>query len=217
MRYLVLICLVTQSFGQWTSFFQEKRSSQLYQLGGMTVAHQHTLRIPKDRRIILGTTMNKGLTNTGIIPIVHGDIKLSWNLSLRGKMGNYSAKEGAVQLFGWGMSIKPGKEKNMSKWTLLFDAGQLYSHSQIKIMSIQFMGRRTVKLKGATFQIGLGINMAEGTPLSLVENELLSKIKIQTNFLNMGTSFKLFGLHVSPQIWTNANYNQISISIMDTF
>ena len=223
MRRILIFCLVTQTVGQWTSFSLsgltpgDKKSAQLYRYGGMTVAHHYTIGIPKDRRITIGATINKEFSNSGVIPIIHGEIKVSWNLALRGRMASYGANEGAVQLYGWGISLTPGKEDAPLKWTVLFDAGRLNAHNQLKLMSFQFMGRRSIDWKGIPIQIGLGMNMAKADPFGMLGNASPSRIKVQTNFLNVGTSFKLFGLNIIPQLWIGANYNLISMSIVDNF
>lgn len=223
MRRIIIFCLVTQTIGQWTSFSLsgltpgDKKSEQLYRYGGMSVAHHYTIGIPKDRRIAIGATMNKEFSNSGAIPIIHGEIKVSWNLALRGRMASYGTNEGAVQLYGWGISLTPGKEDAPLKWTVLFDAGRLNAHNQLKLMSLQFMGRRSIDWRGIPIQIGLGMNMAKADPFGMPGNASPSRIKVQTNFLNVGTSFKLFGLNIIPQLWIGANYNLISISIVDNF
>ncbi len=204
MRRIVILCLVTQTFGQWSSFslsglkLGDKKSEQLYRYGGLTTAHQSTMGIPKERRI-------------------HGEIKVSWNLSLRGRVASYGASEGVVQLYGWGMSLTPGKEDEPSKWIVLLDAGRLNAHDQLYLTGLQFMGKRFVEWKGIPIQIGLGLNKVDVNPFGIAGEDSPSKVKLQTNFLNVGTSFNLFGLKAIPELCIGANYNLISISIMDTF
>ena len=221
MRRIIIFCLVTQTVGQWTSFSLsgltpgDKKSEKLYRYGGMTVAHHYTIGIPKDRRIAIGTTMNKNFSNSGVIPIIHGEIKVSWNLALRGRMASYGANEGVVQLYGWGISLTPGKEDAPLKWTVLFDTGRLNAYNQLKLMSLQFMGRRSIDWRGIPIQIGLGVNMTKADPFGMTGNASPSRRKVQTNFLNVGTSLQVFGLNIIPQLWIGANYNQISMSIVD--
>jgi len=223
MRRIVILCLVAQTFGQWSSFslsglnLGDIKSEQLYRYGGLTTAHQPTMEIPNERRIALGATMNKGFSNSGMIPIIHGEIKVSWNLSLRGRVASYGASEGVVQLYGWGMSLTPGKEDEPSKWTVLLDAGRLNAHDELYLTGLQFMGKRFVEWKGIPIQIGLGLNKVDVNPFGIAGEDSPSKVKLQTNFLNVGTSFNLFGLKAIPQLCIGANYNLISISIMDTF
>ncbi len=223
MRRIIILCLVTQAFGQWTSFSlsglisHDNKSEQLYRYGGLTTTHQSALDIPKDRRIAIGATINKGFSNAGMVPIIHGDIKVSWNLTLRGRMASYGGNEGAVQLYGWGMSLTPGKENEPSKWKVLLDAGRLNAHNQLYLTGLQIMGKRSVEWRGFPIQIGLGMNKVDVNPFGMVEEGSPSKVKLQTNFVNVGTSFNLFGLKAIPQLWIGANYNLISISVVNTF
>lgn len=223
MRRIVILCLVTQTFGQWSSFSLsgltsgDKKSEQLYRYGGLTTTHQSTMGIPKESRIALGATMNKGFSNSGMIPIIHGEIKVSWNLAIRGRMASYGASEGAVQLYGWGLSLTPGKEDEPSKWTVLIDAGRLNAHNQLYLTGLQLMGKRSVEWKGLPIHIGLGLNKVDVNPFGITGEESPSKVKLQTNFMNVGTSFNVFGLKAIPQLWIGANYNLISFSIVDTF
>ena len=104
MRCIIFLFIVSLIFGQWSSFQLSslkdvnKESRTLFRYGGLMATNQPLLEINGKKRIALGGSLNKGLSNSGIIPLVHGQIKVSWNLTFRGRMASYSAKEGAVQL-----------------------------------------------------------------------------------------------------------------------
>ena len=223
MQRLVFLFLFSYSFAQWSSFSVSgmrsgnNKTQKLYQYGGMIATHQTSVEIPKDRRIAFGASFNKGLSNKGFTPLIHSKIKVSWNLSLRGRLIGYSAEEGTVQLYGWGLSLIPGKEDDRSNWVISFDSGRLNSHNQIKLTSYQFMGKRSLKWEKMTFQIGLGMNFTHVDQLGIMISEKPTRSKLQSNFVNIGTTLMISGLKVIPQLRINSDYNLISISIVDTF
>jgi len=223
MRCIIFLFIVSLTFGQWSSFQLSslkdinKESRTLFRYGGLMATNQPLLEINGKKRIALGGSLNKGLSNSGIIPLIHGQIKVSWNLTFRGRMASYSSKEGAVQLYGWGFSLRPGKQEALSKWIILFDAGNLTSYNQFKLTAIQAMGVRSLVWKKIPTHIGFGINIINPNQYALTDNEIIVKSKIQSNFIYVGTTFNLFGFKTIPQLWAGSDYNLISISIVDTF
>ena len=116
MRSATFIFFLSISFGQWTTFKLDelsdltKDSPALFRSAGFATTHNYPMDITDDNRIAIGASVLKGLSTNGFLPAIQGQMKVSWNLSIRGRMAAYSAKEGAVQMYGWGLSLRPGKE-----------------------------------------------------------------------------------------------------------
>ena len=98
MKYFFFIILLSSSYGQWSSFNLSelrninKESDLLYRYSGFVSTNQPSASINGLKRISLGLSLNKGLSNSGLLPMLSGQLKVSWNLALRGRMVNYSAK-----------------------------------------------------------------------------------------------------------------------------
>jgi hypothetical protein len=149
--------------------------------------------------------------------MLSGELKVSWNLVLRGRMVNYSTKEGTIQLYGWGIKFNPGKKNIPSKWKLLYDAGTFTSFNQFKSSTIQLLALRSFKLNSYPLEIGIGANIVSSTQNIISDLELPIRSKLQSNFINIGTTLNLFSFKIVPQIWLGMDYNLFSISFTETF
>ena len=223
MKYIIFIFSLSLSYSQWSSFKlsdldnANKATKSLYRYAGFVSTNQPSTSINGLKRISLGLSLNKGFSNSGLIPMLNGQVKVSWNLALRGRMANYSTKAGTIQLYGWGVKFTPGNKNMPSQWKLLFDSGTFTSFRQFKSNTIQFLAMRSFAWNVLPFDIGLGSNMINATQNVLSEAEIPIKSKLQSNFINIGTTFNLFSFKVEPQIWFGMDYNLFSISFVETF
>ena len=78
--------------------------------------------------------------------MISGKMTVSWNLSLRGRMAAYSAEEGTIQAYGWGLSLNPSKDKEISKWIINLDSGKLNSNDALIVSAIQASATRQYNL-----------------------------------------------------------------------
>jgi len=223
MRSVSLIFFISISLSQWTTFKLaelsdfSKDSPALYRKAGFASTHSYPLKITGENRISLGGSMLKGFSSNGLLPILQGKVKVSWNLYLRGRMAAYTAKEGAVQMYGWGLSLRPGKEDKPSKWVINFDSGRLNSHDELKVSAIQASAIREIGWNKFPIHLGFGMNILKANQYSFLGNDYPGKTEIQTNFINFGTAVSLSGLEVIPQIWLGSEYAMVSVNIVGKF
>ena len=59
--------------------------------------------------------------------------------------------------------------------------------------------------------------MINATQNVLSETQIPIKSKLQSNFINIGTTINLFSFIIKPQIWLGLDYNLFSISFVETF
>ena len=223
MKYFIFIILFSSSYGQWASFNLselkniDKEPDLLYRYSGFISANQPSASIKGLKRISLGLSLNKGLPNSGLLPMLSGQIKVSWNLALRGRMVNYSTKNGTIQLYGWGIKFNPGKKNTPSKWKLLYDSGTFTSFDQFKSNTIQLLAMKSFTLNKYPLDIGLGANIVNTTQNVISDLQLPVKSNLQSNFINIGTTLNLFSFKIKPQVWLGMDYNLFSISFTETF
>lgn len=223
MKYITFLFFISFTYSQWSSFklsnleSDNKQNLLLYRYGGIVSTIQPYQEIKGLNRVSLGFSINKGLLNSGMIPIIQGQIKASWNLSFRVRMANYSEKESSTQLYGWGLSLQFGKKNQPSKWKILFDSGTFNSFDQFKLNSIQSIVIRSFNLRNVPMYIGIGTNITGRILQGKNEVKNSSKIKLQSNLINIGGSFHFFRFRAIPQLWFGMDYNLISISFVSSF
>ncbi len=222
-KKLSFIFILSVSLGQWTSFqmdeftYSSKKSNMMFRTAGFTSTHNFPIDISKDDRIALGLSMLKGISENGFLPMINGKINVSWNLSLRGRMAAYSAEEGTTQVFGWGLSLKPSKDEESSKWVVNLDSGKLNSNNTIIVSAIQASINRQFDLHIFPIHAGFGLNILNANSKLLSSKEYQGKKEIQTNYINIGTKIPIYGLSFIPQVWFGSEYTMISFNISSTF
>jgi len=223
MRFISFIFFISISVGQWTSFKLDdlsdysKDSPYLYRTTGLTATHHFTMAINGENRITYGGSLLKGISANGIMPTLHSQIKVSWNLTLRGRMAAYSGKEGAVQMFGWGVTLKPGKKEEPSKWIINYDSGHLNSYDEVKVSSLQVMAVRELVWNKNPIFLGIGLNILKAVPYESAGVNFQGKTEIQTNLISIGTAISFSGFKAIPQILVGPGFSMISLSLAGTF
>ena len=223
MKSIIFILLFSFSYSQWSSFklsdldIDTKETKLLFRYAGLASTNQPLTSINGLKRVSVGLSLNKGFSNSGLMPLIHGQLKVSWNLTLRGRISNYTTNAGTVQLYGWGMKYVPGNRNMPSKWKLLFDSGNFNSFGQFKANTMQFLTIRSFKWKEFPINIGFGANIINISQNHLSKTIIPNKLKIQSNFINIGTTLNLLGSKIKPQIWLGMDYNLFSIGFVETF
>ncbi len=120
-------------------------------------------------------------------------------------------------MYGWGLSLRPGKEDEPSNWVVHFDSGRLNSHDELKISAVQASATREFVWNKFPLHFGFGMNILEANQYSLSENGYTGKTEIQTNFIQIGTTTSLSGLKVIPQIRFGPQLTMLSLNIAGTF
>ena len=54
-----------------------------------------------------------------LAPVIAGSIKISWNLSIAGRMSAFSNQKNAINIFVLGLAYKAVKEDNFSRWNFV--------------------------------------------------------------------------------------------------
>ena len=214
-RYTILFLTGSILFSQWNSFQisdENKNSESIFRYAGFATVNDSPIDIINERRVSIAGSISTGNSTEGLIPVLHGKMKISWNLSIKGRMASFSSDDGSIQMYGWGLTLKPGSIEDPSKWRILFDSGSLNSHNQLKISSMSTKAVRSVEFKNFPIYYGFGTNILNGISLKTLNN-----YELHSNFLLFGLSKIFFGIIVSPQILVGGENNYLSISLLNHF
>ena len=211
-RYTILLFSGSLIFSQWSSFSLNNNIQSTFKYGGLLATHDSPFDIRNDRRIGIMASLNKEISNDGFSPSIESKIKISWNLSIKGRMANFSSDKRAIQMYGWGLTLKPGSMEEASQWSILFYSGRINSNAQFRLSAMSVSVIRFYKWNNFQLHSGFGTNMIDVFTYNSSDN-----YDFQTNFINLGLSTKLFGLTLSPQVLVGSKINFISISIGDFF
>jgi len=211
-NFTILLFSCSLLFSQWSSFELNNNINSTLKYGGLFATHNSPFEIKNDRRIAIISSLNKEVSNDGLSPSISTKIKISWNLSMRGKIANFSSDKRAIQMYGWGLALKPGSIKEPSKWRILFDSGRINSNGHFQLSALNFSVIKFFSWKNHKLHSGFGTNIVNVIPYKSSDN-----YDFQTNYISFGLSAKLFGLMLSPQILFGSKINFISISIGDFF
>jgi len=145
--------------------------------------------------------------------VLVGSIKISWNLDLIGRMSSaYSDKNNALNIYGWGISYKPGKEEKISPWSYGINSGvsRLYNINRSSSFSLSIM--RSVLLNNYSFSLGVSSVNVKGVNYSVGQN-------FQYNFSNFifGTTINFRGIKVIPNYTYSSDNSMISVGLQKEF
>ena len=107
-RYTIFLFSGSLLFSQWSSFSLNNNIESTFKYGGLLATHDSPFDIRNDRRIGIMASLNKEISNDGFSPSIESKIKISWNLSIKGRMANFSSDKRAIQMYGWGLTLQPG-------------------------------------------------------------------------------------------------------------
>ena len=85
-RYSILFIPGSILFTQWSSFELSnvnKKSESIFRYAGIISANDSPIDIKSDRRVSIMGTIKKDQSLNGLVPILQGKIKISWNLSIK--------------------------------------------------------------------------------------------------------------------------------------
>ena len=134
-RYIILFLTGSILFSQWTSFQisdENKNSESIFRYAGFAAVNDSPIDIINERRVLIAGSISTGNLTDGLIPVLHGKMKISWNLSIKGKIANFSSDNRAIQMYGWGLTLKPGSIEEPSQWRILFVSGRINSNKQLR-------------------------------------------------------------------------------------
>ena len=172
-------------------------------------------RLDNNKNIVLTSFFVSGNQNSSFqrAQVLVGSIKISWNLDLIGRMSSaYSDKNNALNIYGWGISYKPGKEEKISPWSYGINSGvsRLYNINRSSSFSLSIM--RSVLLNNYSFSLGVSSINVKGVNYSIGQN-------FQYNFSNfiIGTTINFSGIKVLPNFTFSSNNSMISIGLQKEF
>jgi hypothetical protein len=172
-------------------------------------------RLGRNKNIALTSFLVAGNQNFSFrrAQVLVGSIKISWNLDLIGRMSTaYSNKNNALNIYGWGISYKPGKEEKISPWSYGINSGvsRLYNINRSSSFSLSIM--RSVLLNNYSFSLGVSSINVKGVNYSIGQN-------FQYNFSNfiIGTTINFSGIKVLPNFTFSSNNSMISIGLQKEF
>ena len=131
-------------------------------------------------------------------PVLIGSIKLSWNLSLLGRVSASSNEKKAINIYGWGLSYKPGSEDRKSPWNIGINSGVYKHFNSISSSSFSFSFMRKIYLRKSNVFLGISSNNVKGVNYNINQN--IDSQDFKYNFSNFifGTTIKLKGIKILP-------------------
>ena len=211
-HFTILLFSGSLLFSQWSSFELNNNINSTFKYGGLFATHNSPFEIKNDRRIAIISSLNKEVSNDGFSPSISTRIKISWNLSMRGKIANFSSDKRGIQMYGWGLTLKPGSIEEPSRWRILFDSGRINSNGHFQLSALNLSAIKFFTWNNYKLHSGFGTNLVKVLTYNTLDN-----YDLQTNYISFGLSTKLFGFMLSPQILFGSKINFISISIGDLF
>ena len=206
-------CIV---FSQWSSFQSEDmNNADSYKTNGLAALISSFQYYPFDNEnsFHFGSSISGEISTTRHAPHTFAFVKLTWNLILRGRMSGFSTEEGAVQLFGWGMSLNPGSAESPAKWMVSFDSGFFRGHNQINLSALKFSIDRFFQIDDKTkFIYGLSMNSINNSKY-INDMGFSTRTAYQINQINTGIMRSFKDMILSLNLSTNNKSNYLSFSV----
>ena len=170
--------------------------------------------------IIIGNNKNIALagfllsanknTNFNLSPVLLGSIKISWNLVLTGRMSAFSNEKKAINIYGWGLSYKPGAEDKLSPWTIRANSGIYRSFNMIRSSSFSLSLSRNISMKNFDILLGFSSNNVRGKNYQDNQDIVPQNFKYNFNSIIFGTTVDFIGIKILPSI----NYNSDDFTML---
>jgi len=149
-------------------------------------------------------------TNFNLSPVLLGSIKISWNLVLTGRMSAFSNEKKAINIYGWGLSYKPGAEDKLSPWTIMANSGIYRSFNMIRSSSFSLSLSRNISLKNFDILLGFSSNNVKGMNYQDNQDIVPQNFKYNFNSIIFGTTVDFIGIKILPSI----NYNSDDFTML---
>ena len=148
--------------------------------------------------------------NLNLVPVLLGSIKISWNLVLTGRTSAFSNENKAINIYGWGLSYKPGQEDKISPWTVRVNSGTYRSFNTIRSSSFSLSLSRNISLKNFDILLGFSSNNVNGINYQDNQNIVSQNFKYNFNTIIFGTTVGFMGIKILPSI----NYNSDDFAML---
>ena len=206
-------CIV---FSQWSSFqIENMNNDDSYRTNGLAALITSFQYYPFDneKNFHFGSSISGEISTARYAPHTFAFVKLTWNLILRGRMSGFSTEEGAVQLFGWGISLNPGSAESPANWMVSFDSGFFRGHNQINLSALKFSIDRFFLFDDNTKLIyGLSMNSINNSRY-INGMGFSTRTAYQINQINTGIMRSFKDMILSVNLSANNKSNYLSFSI----
>ena len=155
--------------------------------------------------------------NLNLIPVLLGSIKISWNLALTGRMSAFSNKNKAINIYGWGLSYKPGREDKISPWTFRANSGIYRSFNTIRSSSFSLSLSRNIYLKNFDILLGFSSNNVKGINYQDSQSIVSQNFKYNFNTIIFGTTIDFMGIKILPSFNYNSKNFKMLIGLQKEF
>ena len=192
-----------------TNRFEEKAYVKNATIASTVSSH---ITISNNKNIALAgflLSANKN-TNFNLSPVLLGSIKISWNLALTGRMSAFSNEKKAINIYGWGLSYKPGAEDKLSPWTIMANSGIYRSFNMIRSSSFSLSLSRNISMKNFDILLGFSSNNVKGMNYQDNQDIVPQNFKYNFNSIIFGTTVDFIGIKILPSI----NYNSDDFTML---
>jgi hypothetical protein len=224
-RTLSLFCIICLSSlsAQWTNFDLndtppaefESTVLPLFNQGALIVGFNPFLSPASNRRLHTGLVLANGMDltrgNSSLkwFPAFHGSLWVTPNLTVRGKIGDITTGSTLLQLWGFGLSLRPEAKKTESFWELSADVGRLEVVEQYYLNSYTFAVRRVFSVKTVPVFVSLQSNQFKVRFNQSVNPAFPQKMGRKLAYVNIGALFRFRGVSLVPQITGNTKFVSI--------
>ena len=173
----------------------------------------------RNKNIVLSNFMILGETDSKIelTPVIAGSIKVSWNLSIAGRMSAFSNQNNAINIYGWGLAYKPGKEDKLSPWNFGLSSGVYQSFNKIRTSSFSLSIIRTISLSKLDVFMGISSSNVKGIDYSIDQKSDSQNIQKIFNSFLIGTTFEFRGIKVLPAVNYSVDSFVMAIGLQKEF
>ena len=176
-------------------------------------------RIGNNKNVALSSFFISGneISNVGLTPVLVGNIRVSWNLDLIGRMSAHSNKENALNIYGWGLVYKPGKEETISPWTFGINSGVYRSYNTNRSSSLSLSILRSVSINNYGFALGVSTNNVKGINYNFEQKSDSQNFQYTFSNVIIGTTINLMGIKLLPSYIYNSNQSMVSFGLQKEF
>ncbi len=229
-RTLSLFCIFFLSHlsAQWTNFdlkntpLAEFKSHvlPLFNQGTLTIGFNPFLLPVSNRRLHTGVVFSNSLdlartgdgnSSLNWLPAYHSSLWVTPNLTVRGKIGGITSGSTLLQLWGFGLSLRPVAKKSETFWGLSADVGRLEVVDQYYLNSYTFAVRRVFSVKSVPVFFSLQSNQFIVRFKQSVNPAFPPKMGRKSVYANIGAQFRVRSVLLVPQMTGNTKFISIFI------
>ncbi len=125
-------------------------------------------------------------------------------------MSAFSNEKKAINIYGWGLSYKPGAEDKLSPWTIMANSGIYRSFNMIRSSSFSLSLSRNISMKNFDILLGFSSKNVKGMNYKDNEDIVPQNFKYNFNSIIFGTTVDFIGIKILPSI----NYNSDDFTML---